>query len=178
VSRRPLAVAAVALSALALSACGTSLHGAKTYTEHGRQDGALADVGGRTGVAVRDLHVEPPATGSQLDQGSTAFVTGGLVNDGSTPDALLSASSDVATSATLTVGGQPVTSVAIPALGAAPQDWAVQLDGLTQATHVAEYVGVTLVFEHAGRITLQVPVRAGDNGLPSRSPEQDPYAAK
>jgi copper(I)-binding protein len=170
-------VALVALCAAALSACGTGLH-AKTYSEVGRQDGASTDVGGRDGLAVRDLHVEPPVTGSTLEAGSAATVTGALISNGANADTLLGASSDAAATATLTVGGQQATSVAVPLLGMAPTDWAVQLSGLTTALHAGDYISVTLDFEHAGRVTLRVPVRAGDNGLGVRTPEQNPLGEK
>jgi copper(I)-binding protein len=173
VSRRPVTLAVVLASAALLSACGTGQQ-ALTYRELGRLDGASTDVGGRNGVAVRDLHVEPPVTGRLLEQGSTATATGGLVNNGSQPDALLGASSDVAGSATLVVGGETVTSIPLAPMTAAPQNWSIQLAGLTTSVHVATYIDVTLVFERAGRVTVRVPVRAGDNGLSSRTPEQAP----
>ncbi len=173
-SRRPVALTVVALSAALLSACGTGQH-AKTYSEVGRQDGAHADLGGADSVHVRNLHVLPPGSGSTLDQGSTAYVTGGVVNDGPAADALIGAESDAAASAQLTLAGKPVDAIELPAQGIAPADWAVELSDLSSTFHAAEYLPVTLVFQHAGRITLQVPVYAGDNGLPSRSPEQDPY---
>lgn len=174
-SRRPATFAVVLASAALVSACGTGLH-AVTYKELGRTDGASTDVGGRDGIAVRDLHVEPPTTGSTLDQGGTAVVTGGIASTGRTADTLLGASSDVAAGATLQVDGKPVTSIPVSPQAAVPAGWSILLTGLTRTVHAAEYVDVTLVFERGGRITLQVPVRAGDNGLSARTPEQDPHA--
>ena len=171
-SRRPVVTAL--LSAALLSACGTGLH-ARTYQEIGRQDGAAADLGGSTGIAVRHLHVTPPPSGSAHTAGGTAFVTGGLVNNGTSADALVSASSDVSGAVTLLVDGTPTTEVAIPRLGAAPSTWAIALSDLTRGVPAATYVSVTLEFQRAGRVTLQVPVQPGDNGLDSRTPEQDPY---
>ena len=174
-SRRPVTAATVLVSAALLSACGTGLH-SRTYQESGREDGAVADLGGRTGVAVRHLHITPPPSGSAHGTGSLAFVTGALVNNGTSADALVGASSDVAGAVTLLVDGTPTTSVAIPGLGAAPTTWSLALIGLTRDLVAATYVPVTLEFQRAGRVTLQVPVLAGDNGLSTREEAQDPYA--
>lgn len=162
-SRRP---AAAALFAVVLaSGCGTGLH-ARTYQEQGREDGAAANVGGSNGIAVRNLHLE--------QTGGFVLVTGGLVNNGNQPDTLLGATTDAASGVDLTVDGSSVPSVDIPPLGAAPQGWALDLSGLTSQLTPATYIGVTLEFAHAGRITLQVPVSPGDTGLAQRTPEQDP----
>jgi copper(I)-binding protein len=181
VSRRPvrlagvLAVAPLGLSVL--SACGTGLN-ARTYAEIGRQDGAHANVAGLGGVAVRNVYVEPAATGTSLDAGGTAYVTGSLVNNGSTPDQLLSATTDAASSVTLLQDGGETTSVPIPPLALAPAGWELRLDNLTHPVLPGTYITVTLVFAHAGHIDLQVPARAGDQGLTDRTPAQDPYAEK
>lgn len=174
-SRRPVTAVAVALlTAAALSACGTGLQ-AKTYQAVGRTDGAAVDLGGRTGIAVRHLHVEPPASGSVLEAGSTALVVGGLVNGGKADDVLVRATTAAAAATALTVDGVEVTEVAVPSHGTAPAGWAVRLDGLTTGLHVAQSIEVTLEFRNAGRVTLSVPVFAGDNGLADREAAQDPY---
>ena len=49
------------------------------------------------------------------------------------------------------------------------------LTGLTKELHAGEYVSLTLIFEKAERTTLQVPIRAGDNGLGTRPAARDPY---
>lgn len=177
-SRRLTQTALAALAGTALLAgCGTGLE-AQTYQERGRADGANADVGGLTGIAVRRLHVEPSTSGPGYAAGETAVVTGGLANDGSAPDALVGAASDAAASVALQVGGRPVQEIALAPDGGAPTDWGIALTGLTRDLAPAQSVGVTLVFRKAGRITLQVPVYAGDTGQGSRTPEQDPYEVK
>lgn len=173
-SRRPVSAVALVVSALLLAGCGTGLN-SRTYQENGREDGAVADLGGRTGIAVRHLHIAAPLAGSAHDLGSTAFVTGGLVNNGTSADALVGASSDVAGAVTLLVDGTPTADVAVPARGAAPTTWAVALSSLTRALPAASYVTVTLEFQRAGRVTLQVPVFPGDTGLEHREPAQDPH---
>jgi len=171
--KRPL-LALLASTAL-LAGCGTGLE-ATTYKETGREDGAIADVGGRTGIAVRYLHVEGPALGSTHALGATAALAGALVNNGSTADALVGVSSDLASSARLVLRGQPVTAVPVPALGSAGTAWRVELVGLVRTLHAGTFIPVTLSFAKAGRITLQVPVHAGDNALDVREVSQDPYS--
>ena len=174
-SRRSLtSVSALVLSAALLAACGTGQQ-SRTYRENGREDGAAATIGGRTGVAVRNLHVVAPISGSAHEVGSTAFVTGGLINNGASGDALVGASSSVAGAVTLLVDGTPTTEVAIPGNGTAPSTWTLALSDLTQGLHAATYVPLTLEFQRAGRVTIQVPVDAGDNGLGGREAEQEPY---
>ncbi len=173
-SRRPVSALALLISAALLTGCGTGLE-ARTYQETGREDGAVADLGGRQGIAVRHLHVAPPATGEAHEAGSTAFVVGGLVNNGTSADALVGASSDVAGAVTLLVDGTPTAEIAVPAGGAAPQSWTVALSGLTRVLAPASYVSVTLEFRRAGRVILQVPVHPGDTGLSEREEAQDPY---
>ncbi|HUR51760.1 MAG TPA: copper chaperone PCu(A)C [Mycobacteriales bacterium] len=174
-SRRPVSLVTLVLSAAVVAGCGTGLE-AQTYTETGRQDGAFASVGGRTGVSVQRLQISGPASGSALAVGDTAFLKGGIANNGSTADALVGASSDLAASTTLLVDGTPVQEVPLRAQGIAPAGWAVALTGLTREAHVGSYIDVTLDFQRAGRLTVRVPVEAGDNGLSQRTPEQDPYA--
>ena len=176
-SRRRIATSLVALTAAALLAgCGTGLE-ATTIKETGREDGASTDVGGLNGIAVRRLHV---AAGLEAGHaaGGTAYVTGGLINSSGSADALVGASSDVAGSVTLVVDGTPTTQVALPAQGVAPSGWAIALNGLTQDLAPASYVRVTLEFQRAGRVTLDVPVHAGDTGLKDREEAQDPYEAE
>lgn len=168
---RPVTLAAVVVSAALLSACGTGLE-AQTYRESGRLDGANATL---TTLAVRNLHVEAPASGSAHTAGGDAFVVGLIANPGDAADALVSASTDVAAAATLLVDGQPVQSVPVPAGGATPTTWSIALSGLTKELHAGTYISLTLSFGKAERTTVQVPVRAGDNGLSTREAAQNPY---
>ena len=163
--------AAAVLSVALLSACGTGLE-AQTYKETGRQDGGSVDVGG---IGVRNLHVSPPQSGSTITTDQPAAVLGVFTNTGDEADALTSASSPAAASVTLTDSGKVVTSIAVPAHGAPSTTWALVMSGLSQELHAGQYVSITLTFAKAGRTTLQVPVRAGDQGLSDREPAQDPY---
>jgi copper(I)-binding protein len=164
-----LSVTALVLSAAAVSACGTGLE-AQTYKATGRQDGTNAVA---QSLAVRNLHVVGPAFGStHKDQ---AVVTGFIANPSDTPDAVVSASTDVATGVELREADKPVPSIPVPARGASTSTWSILLTGLTRQLHAGEYVSLTLTFEKAERITVQVPVRAGDNGLETRPEARNPY---
>jgi copper(I)-binding protein len=163
-------LAAVVLSAALLSGCGVGLH-AQTYKESGRTDGTSTDL---EGLAIRNLHIEPPASGNTLPLGAQAVLTGGLVNHTDSADTLESISTDVAGSASFVQDGKAVPSVTVPARGT-PGDWRVLLDGLSTPLHAGTYVSVTLTFTNAGRTTLKVPVHIGDGGLGSREVNQEPY---
>jgi copper(I)-binding protein len=175
VSRRPLALVAPLACAAVLAGCGTGLE-PKTYQETGRQDGAFATVGGRQGVHVQRLMVSGPVIGSTFAAGETAVATGGLVNNSKEDDALVGATSDVSPAVTLLVDGQPVQQVPIPAGGVAPAGWSLGLTSLSRELHVGTYITISLELQRAGKITLRVPVEAGDNGLTGRTPEEDPYS--
>jgi copper(I)-binding protein len=174
-SRRPVSLIALLASAAVLTGCGTGLE-AKTYQETGRQDGAFATIGGRSGVHVQRLQVAGPSVGSTFAAGETAFATGGLVNNGTTADALIGATSDVSPSVTLLVDGQPVQEIPLPAGGVAPAGWSLGLTNLSREVQVGTYVTIDLELRRAGKTSLRVPVEAGDNGLTNRTPEEDPYA--
>nr|UXE44620.1 hypothetical protein Hi04_10k_c2835_00025 [uncultured bacterium] len=172
-SRRHICAAVVASAAL-LAGCGTGLH-ARTYQEIGREDGAATNLGGSSGVAIRNVHVEPATDGGNLASGTTAFVTGGLINNGTSDEALVGASSTAASSVLLLVDGSPVNQVTLPALGTAPTTWSLALTDLSTTLTPASYVTVTLDFRRAGQVTLQVPVQPGDTGLQDRTPDQNPH---
>ena len=167
-------VAAVVLCGAALSACGTGLE-AQTYKARTPYDYTNAELGD---LSLRNLAIEAPLSDGVLAKGDVATLTGAVVNTGATDDALTSASSDAAATAKLLVDGSPVTSVPVPASGTSGTTWAVSLEGLTKDLRAGQYVTVTLTFDKAGRTTLQVPVRSGDNGLGDREPLQDPYGEK
>lgn len=176
-SRRPVTAAtkavAALLSAAALSGCGVGLN-PTTYQATGRMDGASANVGGLKGIAIRHLHVAPPAVGSLHEQTGTVLVLAGLSNGGTRDDALVGVESPAATAAAITVSGVEVATLPINAGKAAPSGFAIRLDGLTTSLHVGQSIPVTLVFASAGRITLDAPLLPGDNGLADREPAQDP----
>lgn len=100
---------------------------------------------------------------------SAAYMT--LVNGGDTADRLLGASSDAAQEVQLHTSGmennvmrmREVPAIDVPANGAAvlkPGGYHVMLLDLTRDLTPSETITLTLTFEHAGEIQVQVPVRA------------------
>jgi copper(I)-binding protein len=168
-------VTALLVTGLLLAGCGTGLQ-ATTYTK----ETSPRDFNGTSiaNLEVRNLGIAAPASGLTLTAGANAVLTGSVVNTGTTDDALVAVESAVATSVTLSdAGAAPGSTVAIAA-GSDAGSWSAILTGLTADLRAGQYVTVTLVFQRAGRLSgLQVPVRAGDNGLEGRTPQQDPYHA-
>ena len=170
VAPRPVALAAVLVSAALVSACGTGLE-AQTYKQRRAYDATLVDL---DDLKVRNLAIEAVSEADGAPTGGGALLTGVVVNDGTTDDALVGVQTDVANDIQL-VSAAGASQLDIPAGGTSGTDWAVQLSGLTRPVKVGEYVTITLEFAKAGRTTVKVPVRAGDNGLKDRQAEQDPY---
>jgi copper(I)-binding protein len=163
-------VAALAAAAALLSACGTGL-AAKTYSETGRRDSGDADLGT---IAVRNVHIDEPATQNVVAAGAEATVSGVIVNSGTTDDALVGASSPVAASARLKEGAADVAVIPVPAKGTA-STWRIVLTGISKPLRAGQFISLTLEFKDAGHTTIQVPVRAGNNGLDTRPEAQNPY---
>ncbi len=172
-SRRLVNVAALVTGAALLSACGTGL-GAKTYTESGRADSGDATLGS---IAIRNVHVdEPAATATNVvAAGAEATVSGVLVNSGTADDALVGASTSVATSTRLQEGSADTAEVPVPAKRTSTTTWTIVLSGVTKQLRAGQFISITLDFKNAGHTTIQVPVRAADNGLDTRPEAQDPY---
>jgi copper(I)-binding protein len=148
-SRRPLArVAASACALLLLTGCGTGLR-AQTYLEKSTADSTNDAIGF---LAVRNLAVLGPATGTSWPAGGSAPMKVTFVNEGGEEDRLVSASSPAATSVRI-VG---------PASG-------LVLEGLTRELPGGSYVDVTLSFERNGSKTMLVPVQI----VPGQVPRED-----
>jgi copper(I)-binding protein len=94
-----------------------------------------------------------------------------ITNNGSVPDRLIRAESDIAHSTELhkseNVDGvmsmRPVDAVDIPAGGTSelkPGSFHIMLVGLMRDLNAGEQIPITLVFENAGKITIDAEVRA------------------
>jgi len=167
VSRR---LAAVLLGAAVLSGCGTGLQ-AQVYKETGRGDSASADL---DSLAIRNLHFEPAAEGNALATGDRAVMTGSFANRGDAQDTLTSISSPAAASVMLLQHGKAVSSIDIPAGGAAG-GWTAVLEGVNRPVRAGQYLPVTLTFSRGGRTTLQVPLHISEGDLEGREVNQEPY---
>jgi copper(I)-binding protein len=173
VRRRLVNAAALVAGAALLSACGTGL-GAKTYTESGRADSGDATLGA---IDIRNVHVDEAAAVAVnvIAVGSDATVSGVLVNSGPEDDALVSASSPVAASTRLKEGPADTATVPVPARGTSTTTWTIVLVGVNRELRAGQFISLTLQFKNAGHTTIQVPVRAANNGLDTRPEAQDPY---
>jgi copper(I)-binding protein len=123
---------------------------------------------GSRSIVVSDAWVRAPTGTGSL---TAAYVT--ITNGGATDDTLLSVSSPAATMAmvhqsTTDPSGLtamlPVSQLVVPAGGTVtfqPGGYHVMLDGIPPETAVGSTIELDLVFEHAGRITVQATVRSG-----------------
>jgi copper(I)-binding protein len=130
------------------------------------RDGAHA---GQTGQAKPMIDIQDAWVRRASAMGNGAvYVT--IRNQGSAPDALLSAATDVADRAELheTMGGsgrmmmQPLAKIDVPAGGTLemkPGGYHIMLLGLTRDLKPGDTVTLTLRFERAGDMRIQATVR-------------------
>jgi copper(I)-binding protein len=108
------------------------------------------------GIKITNVFVLGAPSGSTVPAGQSASLFLSLYNGGSSSDKLVSASATGADSVTLDGG-----SVALPAYTAVnltgPQP-SVVLTNLSKPLTAGGYIPVTLDFQHAGSVKLQVPV--------------------
>jgi copper(I)-binding protein len=108
------------------------------------------------GIKITNVFVLGAPSGSTVPAGQSASLFLSLYNGGSSTDKLVSAAATGADSVTLDGG-----SVALPAYTAVnltgPQP-SVVLTNLSKPLTAGGYIPVTLVFQHAGSVKLQVPV--------------------
>lgn len=141
--------------ALALTGCGAGFQ-AQTYQERTVADVSNTAVGP---LALRGVSIVPDRTGV-VEAGSDAVVRMTVVSTGAEDDTLLEASSPVAEQVDLVrqPGEQVVDQLDIPALGTTGDTAAVVLRGLSERLRAGEYLELTLRFERAGEVTVEVPV--------------------
>ena len=148
-----LLIGALALLIPATAGCEAGLN-APTLEFHPASAGAHADV---NGIELSNVFVLGAPSGSSLPAGSSASMFLSIYNGGTSDDKLVSVSAPAAASVRVTGGtvGIPVNS-AVNLTGPQPE---VVLSGLTSALSGGQSVPVTLDFQHAGSVTLQVPVQ-------------------
>ncbi len=140
---------------------------------------AAAPPAGAQTATAGDIAVEAAWARASMGMGraGAAFLT--LRNQGDTDDRLIAAESDVSEVAELhthTMDGgvmrmRQVEAIAVPAGGTAvlePGGDHVMLMGLAAPLKTGESFALTLIFETAGSVTLEVPVRALGEGPPSQ----------
>lgn len=151
---RWLLIGALALLIPATAGCEAGLN-APTLEFHQAPTGAHVVV---NGITVSDIFVLGPPVGSALPAGSSASVFLSLFNGGSSHDALLSVAAPGSASAVnLTNGTVSLPPGSLVRL-TGPQPMVV-LSGLTKQISGGQYIRVRLDFQHAGSVTLQVPVQ-------------------
>ena len=122
--------------------------------------------GAAAAPVVTGAWVRPPAG---MDRPAAGYMV--IANPGGQPDALVAASSTVATSVevheTTTMSGmtgmQPVAKIAIPAGGSVklePGGYHLMLMGVKTLT-VGDTVEIVLTFEKAGKVTVKAEVKNG-----------------
>jgi copper(I)-binding protein len=153
VFRRRLLAGAIVLLVPALAGCEAGLN-APTLEFHPAAAGATTVA---NEISINNVFVLGPPSGSTLPAGSSAGLFLGLYNNGDNGDALVSASSNAARSVTIT--GSPVSlppQTSVNLTGPEPE---LVLSGLTAPLQGGEDVDVTLNFQTAGPVTIDVPVQ-------------------
>ena len=143
---------ALALLMPAIAGCEAG-NDAPTLEFHAASSGTQTVV---NGIRITNVFVLGAPSGSTVPAGQSASLFLSLYNGGAASDKLVGASATGADSVTLDGG-----SVALPAYTAVdltgPQP-SVVLTNLSKPLTAGGYVPVTLVFQHAGSVKLQVPV--------------------
>lgn len=149
-----LLIGALALLIPAITGCEAGLN-APTLEFHPASSGAHIVV---NGITISNVFVLGPPAGSTLPKGSSASVFLSLFNGGSNDDTLTSVKAPGSASSVSLSGG--TVSVPVNALVnlAGPQPSVVITD-LTKPLTAGQDITVTLNFEHAGSVTLGVPVQ-------------------
>jgi copper(I)-binding protein len=149
-------------------------NGAPTLQFHPAAAGAYANF---NGITITNAFVLGAPSGSTVPSGSSAGLFLSLYNGGSSSDTLESVTA-AGSAASISLSGGPVAlpaeSAPVNLTGPQPQ---VVLEKLTKPLTGGTYVPVTLDFQHAGSITLQVPVEPRSYVYATYSPAPTPAAA-
>jgi periplasmic copper chaperone A len=162
-------VPAVLVLPLALSACGSS-RDPLTYDDRDQGDSVESVA---EDLSVLNLRVLPPAEGMVHAAGSDARVALSLVNEAAEADALTAVSSPAAASVAITKDTKPVTTLPVPARGTSEAGYSLVLRGLKEELRSGTYVTLTLTFQRAPQVTLDVPVSTPTVVLPRASANPD-----
>jgi copper(I)-binding protein len=112
------------------------------------------------GIQITNAFVLGAPIGSTLPSGSAAGMFVSLYNSGSGSDTLMGATAPgTAGSISLSTGTVPLAANAAPVNLTGPEPKVV-LEDLSQPLRGGSFIPVTFDFQHAGTVTLQVPVEA------------------
>jgi copper(I)-binding protein len=151
-----LGAGVLALLIPAVAGCEAG-NGAPTLEFHPASSGAQTTL---NGIQITNAFVLGAPTGSTVPSGSAASLFVSLYNGNSAPDALVSATAPGAAGSITLSGGSvtlPANAAPVNLTGPQPQ---VVLENLTKPLSGGTTIPVTFDFEHAGSVTLQVPVEA------------------
>jgi copper(I)-binding protein len=110
------------------------------------------------GIKITNAFVLGGKAGVTVPSGSAAGLFVSLYNSGDSSDTLVSATSTgVASSISLSGGTVPLPANSAPVNLTGPEPEVV-LENLTRPLTGGSYIPVTFDFQHAGKVTLQVPV--------------------
>lgn len=130
---------------------------APTLEFHPASAGQQADF---NGIKITNAFVLGAPTGSTVPSGSSASMFVSLYNSNDNSDTLLSATAPAAAGSISLSGGTvalPANSAPVNLTGPEPK---VVLEDLTKPLRGGTTIPVTFNFQHAGQVTLQVPVEA------------------
>jgi periplasmic copper chaperone A len=160
--------AAVLLALLLAAACGTGSTPAQYFDPQG--DGATGRAGAIVVTDALVVHTGPVEATVVYPPGATAALAATIVNEGDTPDRLVSVGSPVAGGGAvlgdaalparhaLTTGAVPGAAVTLPATSPV----GLQLTALRTAVHPGLTYPVDFTFARAGTVRLDLPVADPD----------------
>jgi copper(I)-binding protein len=166
---RRLLIGSLALLIPATAGCEAGLN-APTLEFHPASTGAHVIV---NGIAVTDVFVLGAPAGTTLPAGSSASVFLSLFNGGSNDDSLQSMAAPGAATSVHLSNGTVTLPVNSPVNLTGPQPMVV-LTGLKKPLTGGQDIAVTLNFQHAGSVTLEVPVQPQSFGYTTYSPPATP----
>jgi len=148
-----LLIATLALLIPAAAGCQAGLD-APTLEFHPASAGAHAEV---NGISITNVFVLGAPGGHPVPTGQSASLFLALYNNGTGHDTLVGVSAPAASSVQVTGGtvSLPASSL-VNLMGPQPS---VVLSGLTKPLASGSAIPVTLDFQHAGSVTLDVPVQ-------------------
>jgi copper(I)-binding protein len=171
---RRLLIGAGALALLTPAIVGCEAgNNAPTLEFHAASAGSQAVV---NGIKITNAFVLGAPSGGTLPAGESASLFLSLYNGGSSNDKLVSATA-TGSAGSVTLDGGSVTLPAYTAVNLTGPSPSVVLKSLSKPLTAGGYVPVTLDFEHAGTVTLQVPVEPQAYYWATYSPPASPSAA-
>jgi copper(I)-binding protein len=164
-----IGVGALALLIPAIAGCEAGTD-APTLEFHSASTGAHTVF---NGIKITNVFVLAAPSGSATPAGSDAGLFLSMFNDGLTTDKLVSASAP-GYAASVNVSNSPVAlplESLVNLTGPQPE---VVLTNLSKPLHGGQAIPVTLTFQDAGSVTLQVPVEAQSYSFATFSPAASP----